>query len=134
MYYYIGFVWVFNFEEDVQQVIIYNYIEFGDVIFICYEGVKGFGVLEMLMIIDVIVYDKCFDGKVVLIIDGCFFGVISGLCVGYVLLEVVDGGLIVLVEDGDLIEMDVKGCKFNIVGIDGMFKIEEEICCCFEEC
>ncbi len=37
------------------------------------------------------------------------------------------------VEDGDLIEMDVKGRKLNIVGIDGMPKTEEEIRRCLEE-
>ncbi|ECR6465647.1 dihydroxy-acid dehydratase, partial [Salmonella enterica subsp. enterica serovar Enteritidis] len=42
-------------------------------------------------------------------------------------------GPIALVEDGDLIEMDVKGRKLNIVGIDGVFKTEEEIRRCLEE-
>ncbi|EAA8417810.1 MFS transporter [Salmonella enterica subsp. enterica] len=115
------------------MTIIHNHIEPGDVIFIRYEGAKGSGAPEMLMTTDAIVYDKRLDGKVALITDGRFSGATSGPCVGHVSPEAADGGPIALVEDGDLIEMDVKGRKLNIVGIDGMPKTEEEIRRCLEE-
>lgn len=85
------------------------------------------------MTTDAIVYDKRLDGKVALITDGRFSGATSGPCVGHVSPEAADGGPIAPVEDGDLIEMDVKGRKLNIVGIDGMPKTEEEIRRCLEE-
>lgn len=86
----------------------------------------------MLMTTDAIVYDKRLDGKVALITDGRFSGATSGPCVGHVSPEAADGGPIALVEDGDLIEMDVKGRKLNIVGIHGEYKTEEEIQHCLE--
>lgn len=46
--------------------------------------------------------------KVVLIIDGCMFGVFGKVFVViYVILEVVNGGLIVWIQDGDMICVDV---------------------------
>ncbi|EEH0277564.1 dihydroxy-acid dehydratase [Salmonella enterica] len=133
MHHHTGPARVFNSEEDAQQAIIHNHIEPGDVIFIRYEGAKGSGAPEMLMTTDAIVYDKRLDGKVALITDGRFSGATSGPCVGHVSPEAADGGPIALVEDGDLIEMDVKGRKLNIVGIDGVPKTEEEIRRCLEE-
>ncbi|MGS8708658.1 dihydroxy-acid dehydratase, partial [Salmonella enterica subsp. enterica serovar Infantis] len=81
----------------------------GDVIFIRYDGAKGSGAPEMLMTTDASVYDKRLDGKVALITDGRVSGATSGPCVGPVSPEAADGGPLALVEDGDLIEMDVKG-------------------------
>lgn len=74
------------------------------------------------MTTDAIVYDKRLDGKVALITDGRFSGATSGPCVGHVSPEAADGGPIAPVEDGDLIEMDVKGRKLNIVGSTGCLK------------
>ena len=41
--------------------------------------------------------------------------------------EAEDGGPIALVEDGDLIEIDVKARKLNIIGIRGEQKTPEEV-------
>lgn len=61
----------------------------------------------------------------VLVIDGCFSGGISGLFIGYCLFEVVSGGGIGLVEDGDKIEIDIFNRSINIVISD-----EELVECC----
>lgn len=71
-------------------------------------------------------------GKVcVLVIDGCFLGGSSGLSIGYVLFEVVEGGIIGLVEMGDFIEIDILNCIIYFVVLD----VEFVVCCqkCEEE-
>lgn len=65
--------------------------------------------------------------KCVFLIDGCFFGGILGLFIGYVLLEVVLGGVIGLVCDGDIINIDILNCVINFVVSD-----EEFVICCIE--
>lgn len=62
----------------------------------------------------------------VLLIDGCFLGGIFGLLIGYVLLEVVVGGVIVLVEFGDFICIDIFNCIIDVV-----FSMEELFYCCY---
>ena len=42
-----------------------------------------------------------------LITDGRFSGGTRGICVGHICPEAADGGLIALVEDGDVIEIDI---------------------------
>lgn len=94
---FIGLVWVFESEEDCFVVIFDKKIQVGDVVVVCNEGfVGGLGMWEMLVFILVIVGQGLGD-KVVLIIDGCFSGGIYGLVVGYVVFEVVVGGIIGLV-------------------------------------
>lgn len=48
-----------------------------------------------------------------------------GLFIGYVLFEVVQGGLIGLVCDGDIIEIDILNCIINFV----VFEVELDVCC-----
>lgn len=66
---------------------------------------------------------KGFGKYCVLVIDGCFSGGISGLFIGYCLFEVVSGGGIGLVEDGDKIEIDILNCSINIVISDEEFLV-----------
>lgn len=70
--------------------------------------------LEMFDLIFCIIILCCECGIiVVLMIDVCFFGGLVGLVIGYVGLEVVFGGLIVFVEDGDFIVVDFNINMFN---------------------
>lgn len=58
--------------------------------------------LYKFMLLFGVLLDWCF--KIVLVIDGWFFGVLGKvLLVIYVILEVYDGGLLVKVCDGDII-------------------------------
>ena len=118
---------VFDSEEDAQEAIIHNRINPGDVIFIRYEGPKGSGAPEMLMTTDAIVFDSRLNGRVALVTDGRFSGATHGPCIGHVSPEAAIGGPIALVEDGDIVEIDVKARKLNIVGIAGERKLPQEI-------
>lgn len=84
----------------------------------------GLGMWEMLVLILVIIGVGLGD-KVGLVIDGRFFGGIYGMVVGYVVLEVVVGGAIVLVEEGDMIIIDVYKCLLWL----NIFDEELEKCC-----
>lgn len=61
--------------------------------------------------------------KCVFIIDGCFLGGMLGLLIGYVLLEVVSGGVIVYVENGDKIIIDIVICEIILVLFDEEFEV-----------
>ena len=72
-----------------------------------YEGPKGGpGMREMLAITGAI-KGAGLGKDVLLITDGRFSGGTTGLCVGHIAPEAVDGGPIAFVRDGDQITLDV---------------------------
>jgi len=72
-----------------------------------YEGPKGGpGMREMLAITGAI-KGAGLGKDVLLLTDGRFSGGTTGLCVGHVAPEAVDGGPIAFVRDGDRITLDV---------------------------
>lgn len=80
----------------------------GDVVVIRYEGPKGGpGMREMLAVTGAI-KGAGLGKDVLLLTDGRFSGGTTGLCVGHVAPEAVDGGPIAFVQDGDRITLDVK--------------------------
>ena len=79
----------------------------GDVVVIRYEGPKGGpGMREMLAITGAI-KGAGLGKDVLLMTDGRFSGGTTGLCVGHVAPEAVDGGPIAFLRDGDRIRLDV---------------------------
>jgi dihydroxy-acid dehydratase len=90
-------------------------IEKGDVVVIRYEGPKGGpGMREMLMITGAI-KGAGLGKDVLLITDGRFSGGTTGLCVGHVAPEAVDGGPIGLVRDGDRIRIDIAARTLDLL-------------------
>lgn len=80
----------------------------GDVVVIRYEGPKGGpGMREMLAVTGAI-KGAGLGKDVLLLTDGRFSGGTTGLCVGHVAPEAVDGGPIAFVHDGDRITLDVQ--------------------------
>ena len=98
---------VFEREQSAMAALEDGTINAGDVVIIRYEGPKGGpGMREMLMITGAI-KGAGLGKEVLLITDGRFSGGTTGLCVGHVTPEAVDGGPIALVEEGDLISIDL---------------------------
>ena len=98
---------VFEREQSAMAALEDGTIKAGDVVIIRYEGPKGGpGMREMLMITGAI-KGAGLGKEVLLITDGRFSGGTTGLCVGHVTPEAVDGGPIALVEEGDLISIDL---------------------------
>ena len=98
---------VFEREQAAMEALENGTIKEGDVVVIRYEGPKGGpGMREMLMITGAI-KGAGLGKKTLLLTDGRFSGGSTGLCVGHVAPEAVDGGPIAFVKDGDRIRIDI---------------------------
>lgn len=117
----------FDSEEECLDAVLKHKVQKGDAVFIRYEGPKGSGMPEMFYTSEAISSDKELGKSIALITDGRFSGASTGSVIGHCSPEAVDGGPIALVEEGDLIEIDVKERKLNIIGIAGERKSMEEI-------
>ena len=106
---------VFDREQGAMDALEDGTINAGDVVVIRYEGPKGGpGMREMLMITGAI-KGAGLGKSVLLITDGRFSGGTTGLCVGHVSPEAVDGGPIALVKNGDRIRIDVKARTLDLL-------------------
>ena len=106
---------VFEREQAAMDALQNGTIQAGDVVVIRYEGPKGGpGMREMLMITGAI-KGAGLGKSVLLITDGRFSGGSTGLCVGHVAPEAVDGGPIAFIKDGDLVRIDVKARTLDLL-------------------
>ena len=106
---------VFEREQAAMAALEDGTIQAGDVIIIRYEGPKGGpGMREMLMITGAI-KGAGLGKDVLLITDGRFSGGTTGLCVGHVSPEAVDGGPIGLVRTGDRIRIDIPSRTLDLI-------------------
>jgi dihydroxy-acid dehydratase len=97
---------VFDGEAGAMQAVEDGTLNKDDVVVIRYEGPKGGpGMREMLAVTGAI-KGAGLGKDVLLITDGRFSGGTTGLCVGHVAPEAVDGGPIAFVRDGDRIRLD----------------------------
>jgi dihydroxy-acid dehydratase len=105
---------VFDSEEEAVDAILNKKIRPGDVVVIRYEGPKGGpGMREMLTPTSALT-GMGLDDKVALITDGRFSGASRGAAIGHVSPEAALGGLIGLVEEGDLIKIDIPNHSLNV--------------------
>ena len=109
---------VFNREQAAMDAVEDGTIKSGDVIVIRYEGPKGGpGMREMLMVTGAI-KGAGLGKSVLLLTDGRFSGGSTGLCVGHVAPEAVDGGPIAFIKDGDRIKIDTVKRTLDLL-VDG---------------
>jgi dihydroxy-acid dehydratase len=98
---------VFDGERGAMDAVEDGTLKAGDVVVIRYEGPKGGpGMREMLAVTGAI-KGAGLGKDVLLLTDGRFSGGTSGLCIGHVAPEAVDGGPIAFVRDGDRVRLDV---------------------------
>jgi dihydroxy-acid dehydratase len=106
---------VFEREQAAMDALENGSIVAGDVVVIRYEGPKGGpGMREMLMITGAI-KGAGLGKSVLLLTDGRFSGGTTGLCVGHVAPEAVDGGPIAFIKNGDKVRIDVKNRKLDLL-------------------
>jgi dihydroxy-acid dehydratase len=106
---------VFERERAALDALEDGTITHGDVVVIRYEGPKGGpGMREMLAITGAI-KGAGLGKDVLLMTDGRFSGGTTGLCVGHIAPEAVDGGPIAFVRDGDRIRLDVANGTLDIL-------------------
>ncbi|HBF2209137.1 dihydroxy-acid dehydratase [Clostridioides difficile] len=105
---------VFNSEEEAVNAIFGKKINKGDVIVIRYEGPKGGpGMKEMLSPTSAVA-GMGLDKHVALLTDGRFSGATRGASIGHISPEAMEGGLIGLVEEGDLISINIPDKKLEL--------------------
>ncbi|HEX6195110.1 MAG TPA: dihydroxy-acid dehydratase [Jiangellaceae bacterium] len=98
---------VFDREQAAMDAVADGTVQAGDAVIIRYEGPRGGpGMREMLAVTGAI-KGAGLGKDVLLVTDGRFSGGTTGLCVGHVAPEAVDGGPIAFVRDGDRIRLDV---------------------------
>ena len=117
----------FDSEEECIDAVLHHKVQPGDAVFIRYEGPKGSGMPEMFYTSEAISSDKELGKSIALITDGRFSGASTGPVIGHCSPEAQAGGPIALVEEGDLIQLDVKERILAIVGVKGERKTPEEI-------
>ncbi len=105
---------VFDSEENSIKAITGGKIVKGDVVVIRYEGPAGGpGMREMLSPTSAVA-GMGLDKDVALITDGRFSGATRGASIGHISPEAKSGGLIALVEEGDIIEIDIPNRSINL--------------------
>ena len=110
-----GVARVFDGERAALQALADETITAGDAVVIRYEGPKGGpGMREMLAITGGI-KGAGMGQDVLLVTDGRFSGGTTGLCVGHVAPEAVDGGPIGVVQDGDRIRLDMERRTLDVL-------------------
>jgi len=106
---------VFEREQSAMDALENGVIQAGDVVVIRYEGPKGGpGMREMLMITGAI-KGAGLGKSTLLLTDGRFSGGSTGLCVGHVSPEAVDGGPIAFIKDGDLVRIDITNRTLDLL-------------------
>lgn len=106
---------VFDSDQEAFSAIISDRVHPGDILVIRYEGCKGApGMKELMLSIDALI-GKGLHKSVGIISDARFSGFNYGAIVGHVSPEAYDGGTIALVRDRDLIDMDIRGGRLDLL-------------------
>jgi dihydroxy-acid dehydratase len=105
---------VFESQDDAVQGILDKSVVEGEVVVIRYEGPKGGPGMQEMLYPTSFLKGRGLGRKCALITDGRFSGGTSGLSIGHVSPEAAGGGVIALVEDGDIIEIDIPGRRLEL--------------------
>ncbi|GAA2939356.1 dihydroxy-acid dehydratase [Microbacterium luteolum] len=94
-------------QEEAVAKILGKKVQPGDVVVIRYEGPKGGPGMQEMLHPTSFLKGRGLGKVCALITDGRFSGGTSGLSIGHVSPEAAAGGVIALVEDGDIIDIDI---------------------------
>ena len=113
---------VYESQDDSVVAILTGQVVAGDVVVIRYEGPKGGPGMQEMLYPTSYLKSKGMGKVCALITDGRFSGGTSGLSIGHVSPEAAEGGLIGLVETGDMIEIDIPARTINLAVSDDVLK------------
>ncbi|MCC8952939.1 dihydroxy-acid dehydratase [Bradyrhizobium sp. Pear77] len=113
---------IFESQDASVEAILGNKVKAGDVVLIRYEGPRGGPGMQEMLYPTSYLKSKGLGKACALITDGRFSGGSSGLSIGHVSPEAAEGGLIGLVEEGDIIEFDIPNRKVNLKVDDAELK------------
>lgn len=97
----------FDSQDEAIAGIMGGAVKEGDVVVIRYEGPKGGPGMQEMLTPTSLIMGMGLGDKVALITDGRFSGATRGACIGHISPEAAEGGVIGLLQDGDIIELDV---------------------------
>ena len=106
---------VFERERAAMDALTEGTIKKGDIVVIRYEGPKGGPGMREMLAITAAIKGAGLGKDVLLLTDGRFSGGTTGLCIGHIAPEAVDGGPIALVRDGDLIRVDIAARTLDLL-------------------
>lgn len=98
---------VYESQDTAVEAILGGKVVAGDVVVIRYEGPKGGPGMQEMLYPTTYLKSMGLGKACALITDGRFSGGTSGLSIGHVSPEAANGGLIALIEDGDMIDIDI---------------------------
>jgi len=111
---------VYESQDDAVSAILTGKVVEGDVVVIRYEGPRGGPGMQEMLYPTSYLKSKGLGKACALITDGRFSGGTSGLSIGHVSPEAEEGGLIGLVEPGDIIEIDIPGRSIHLAVPDAV--------------
>ena len=97
----------FDSQEEACAGILGGQVKPGMVVVIRYEGPKGGPGMQEMLAPTAYIIGAGLGESVALITDGRFSGATHGACIGHVSPEAAEGGLIGLLRNGDLIDIDI---------------------------
>ena len=106
---------VFERERAAMDALTEGNIKKGDIVLIRYEGPKGGPGMREMLAITAAIKGAGLGKDVLLLTDGRFSGGTTGLCIGHIAPEAVDGGPVALVRDGDLIRVDIAARTLDLL-------------------
>lgn len=111
---FVGKAICFNSQQEAIEGITSGKVKKGDVVVIRYEGPKGGPGMQEMLAPTSLIMGMGLGSDVALITDGRFSGATRGLSVGHISPEAAEGGMIGLLKDGDIIEIDVDNFSINV--------------------
>lgn len=106
---------VFEREAGAMEALEAGGINHGDVVVIRYEGPKGGPGMREMLAITAAIKGAGLGKDVLLLTDGRFSGGTTGLCIGHIAPEAVDGGPIAFIRDGDRVRVDIAGRTLDLL-------------------
>ncbi|MDB5400884.1 MAG: dihydroxy-acid dehydratase [Rhodopila sp.] len=111
---------VFESQDAAVSGILGGGVKAGDIVLVRYEGPRGGPGMQEMLYPTSYLKSKGLGKLCALVTDGRFSGGSSGLSIGHCSPEAAEGGLIGLVEDGDIIEIDIPGRRLNLAVSDAV--------------
>ncbi len=105
---------VFESQDAAVSGILGGKVKAGEVVLIRYEGPRGGPGMQEMLYPTSYLKSKGLGKACALVTDGRFSGGSSGLSIGHVSPEAAEGGLIGLVETGDIIEIDIPNRRIHL--------------------
>ena len=106
---------VFERERAAMDALTEGAVKPGDVVVIRYEGPKGGPGMREMLAITAAIKGAGLGKDVLLLTDGRFSGGTTGLCIGHIAPEAVDGGPVAFLRDGDVIRVDIAAKTLDLL-------------------